>query len=203
MSVGGIDCILKAPLFKGFYMVEHLNNAGKIIQNVQDMYSVLALSMFSSSFEASKDMSPDNVEGIYDIKDKKGWLGSIGACEIIFNGEKFVNLYSHKIAHNVICDALKENEGSGELFLDFVKSGSIPIYNEDSMIDCLRNYIGLPRPTAFQLSSRNTSSIQREVERYLKPKQKDISIDEKFVTNATFFRSYLSKIGSNPNNALL
>ena len=202
MSVGGIDCILRAPLFKGFYMVEHLNNAGKIIQNVQDMYNVLALSMFSSSFESSKDTASENEEGIYDIKDKKGWLGSIGGCKIIFNGEKFAELYSKKVAHNIICDALKENKEDHLSLSDFFHYGSIGFINSDELTGSLRDYIGLTPPAALELSSRRPSSIDDEVYIYLKQKQKDISIDEEFVGKATFFRDYLSNAGSNANTAL-
>lgn len=202
MSVGGIDCILRAPLFKGFYMVEHLNNAGKIIQNVQDMYNVLALSMFSSSFESSKDTTSENEEGIYDIKDKKGWLGSIGGCEIIFNGEKFAELYSHKVAHDIICDALKENEEDYLSLNDFFHYGSIGLINSDDLTGSLRDYIGLTPPAALELSSRRASSIYGKVYIYLKQKQKDISIDEEFVEKVTFFRDYLSKVGSNADIAL-
>ena len=202
MSVGGIDCILRAPLFKGFYMVEHLNNAGKIIQNVQDMYNVLALSMFSSSFESSKDTTSENEEGIYDIKDKKGWLGSIGGCEIIFNGDKFAELYSHKVAHNIICDALKENEEDYLSLNDFFHYGNIGLINSDELTSRLRNYIELTPPDALELSSRKASSIEDEVYHYLMPKQIGIPIDEDFVEKATFLGVYLSKAGSNANIAL-
>ena len=158
--------------------------------------------MFSSSFESSKDTTSENEEGIYDIKDKKGWLGSIGGCEIIFNGDKFAQLYSHKVAHNIICDALKENEEDYLSLYDFFHYGSIGLIDSDDLTGSLRDYIGLTPPAALELLSRRASSIDDEVYIYLKQKQKDISIDEEFVEKVTFFRDYLSKAGSNANTAL-
>ena len=177
MSVGGIDCILRAPLFKGFYMVEHLNNAGKIIQNVQDMYNVLALSMFSSSFESSKDVAPGNEEGIYDIKDKKGWVGSIGGCEIIFNGEKFAELYSHKVAQNIICDALNGHKGHYIPLIDFLHYGNIELINADSLTQGLRYYVDVFKPSKFLLSSHNPIEADLQVCNFLEQLTKTESID--------------------------
>ncbi|MBR5103847.1 MAG: hypothetical protein IKV05_04095 [Bacteroidales bacterium] len=202
MSVGGIDCILKAPLFKGFYMVEHLNNAGKIIQNVQDMYNVLALSMFSSSFEGATDMVPENSGSIYDIKDKKGWLGSIGACEIIFNGEKFADLYSLQIAYNIIHNTLRNRTEGIKHLRGFLFNGKFNMYEADFLIDSLNDHISIALPETFHLSSlHKATKIYDEVESYLTPKPKYTYIDEEFAENATLLRSYLSTIGSNPNTA--
>lgn len=202
MSVGGIDCILRAPLFKGFYMVEHLNNAGKIIQNVQDMYNVLALSMFSSSFESSKDTTSENEEGIYDIKDKKGWLGSIGGCEIIFNGEKFAELYSHKVAQNIICDALNGHKGYHIPLIDFLHYGNIELINADSLTQGLRDYVDVFKPSKFLLSSHNPIKADLQVWDFLEQLTKTESIDETFAENTTQLRDYLSHNSyNNPQNA--
>lgn len=203
MSVGGIDCILKAPLFKGFYMVEHLNNAGKIIQNVQDMYNVLALSMFSSSFEASKDMAPDNAEGIYDIKDKKGWLGSIGACEIIFNGEKFVNLYSHKIAHNIICQTLASDTYNWQTFPSFINYGSLNLLDAQSLTKSLQIYMGLTAPRMLMVENADSYTTDCVVKDYLAQQTKDTLIEEDFAENATHLKSYLPTIGNCPQSVRL
>lgn len=204
MSVAGIDCILRAPLFKGFYLVEHLNNAGKIIQNVEDLYNVLASSMFSSSFENTGETAACNVEGIYDIKNKKGWLGGTGACEIIFNGDKFADLYSHKVAHNIIQNTLQENTNNGiRLLNSFISNSHLPLFDATELSHSLRNHIGIGSPPMFKLSStRSTSYIRQEVLRFLLPIHKDNSIDGQFVENMTVLRYFLLSNGKNPYTGL-
>jgi hypothetical protein len=174
MSIAGNECILKAPLFKGFYMIEHLNDAGKIIQNCQDMFKVLALSMFSSSFNTGKVTDPDFQNGLYDIKNKKGWLGSVGACEITYKGDKIAELYSHKVAQTVVSEMLKDSGYSQYSEVrKFLISNQLSDSNE--LISNLASRIGPGPKKRLALSSGKYNSCMKELDEYLSIQPGDLS----------------------------
>ena len=179
MSIAGNECILQAPLFKGFYMIEHLNDAGKIIQDRQDMFKVLALSMFSSSFNTGKVTDPDFQNGRYDIKNKKGWLGSVGACEIIYKGDKIAELYSHKVARAVVSDMLKDSGSKDHHDIsEFFTYGLLDLYLDlsyaDSLTSTLATCIGSFSIEPLVLTSGNYDSWMKELDEYMVVRTGDI-----------------------------
>lgn len=208
MSIAGTECILKAPLFKGFYMVDHLNDAGKIIQNRQDMFKVLSLSMFSSSLKTGTSIDPDFANGKYDIKNKKGWLGSVGACEIVYNGEAVAELYSYKAAQALVESYISETSYNTDFvagfdtvfdtdFDIFLRFNYIDLSCTETLLSTIAQYIGSDEPRRIILETHDHRSIQIKLNKYTAFPSEGSSFPYQTNKEPIQLKSFLGRLGDN------
>lgn len=199
MSIAGNECILKDPLFKGFYMIEHLNDAGKIIKDHQEIFKVLALSMFSASFNTGTVTDPDFQNGLYDIKNKKGWLGSVGACEIIYKGDKIAELYSHKVAQAVVSEMLKYSDYNQHSNVwDFLISNQLSDSYE--LISALASLIGPDPNKQPALSFRKYNTCIKKLDEFLSIQPEDTSSIYQTLTHRLYYS--IREFGNNTHGLL-
>jgi hypothetical protein len=107
ISFNGVKTQLIEPLFDQFYAIDNVTAAGFRIKDVNTLCEALSLSLFSNSGEAGDKVQSilSNVEwelGNYDIKNKKGWVQGLGACELVYNGHALADLLADKVSLDIV-----------------------------------------------------------------------------------------------------
>lgn len=98
---------IRAPFFETFYVIDNKTNQGSVVNSVKELCEVVGTSMYLSGNKLGNNIASiaSNVgwqNGSYDIKNKKGWVHGLGACQIVYKGEELASVYKHKIAKVLI-----------------------------------------------------------------------------------------------------
>lgn len=95
------------PLFDTFYVVDNKTNQGGVVNSIKELCEVVGTSMYLSGNKLGNNIASiaSNVgwtNGSYNIKNKKGWVHGLGACQVVYKGEELADVYKHKVAKVLI-----------------------------------------------------------------------------------------------------
>ncbi len=98
---------IKAPFFETFYVIDNKTNQGSVVNSSVELCEVVGTSMYLSGNKLGNNIASiaSNVgwqNGSYDIKNKKGWVHGLGACQIVYKGEELASVFQRKIAKVLI-----------------------------------------------------------------------------------------------------
>lgn len=103
LSFAGRVYNISDSLFKEFYLIENITDAGYVVEEHNDLLQSLSMAMYTSALlDTGNNLGFMIRSGNYDIENKKGWLGSVGACEVIYKGKILAELYSHMAAYKIV-----------------------------------------------------------------------------------------------------
>lgn len=165
MRIDNTTYHISHPLFREFYMMDAQNDASETITDQQDILMSVARAMYVSSFMSENMKFDDSFTGAFDVKDKKGWIGSLGTCEIVYDAESISELYSCKLVLKAMSDMLKESGGQDDLdsFTDLLRYTSAECFS--AYINEMNN-IGEPQLFVSEYT-RDINKLSKSVTAYL------------------------------------
>lgn len=102
------------PTFEAFYIIEDKMNGAYPILDLATICSSVGLgmqlqgSLMSGPIMRILDGSPWK-SGVYNIGDKVGWMHAIGVCQLVYDSEKLIRLYSLNVSEDLIGKLLDED----------------------------------------------------------------------------------------------
>lgn len=179
MSVANVQCTLSKALFDEFYLMEPLNAAGEVIIDRKELLNSVALSMYSSSLVTEGNIGDRIFFSRECVENKRSWLGSTCAFEIVYEGAKVSELYSSQVALSSIEKMLAEHEiqvESASFSKIFCPNGEV------SFLEYLIAAMGIKTSRLYLPSDMNDkAAISKAVSFYLDTAAFDPSIKFNFV----------------------
>lgn len=98
---------LRTPFFETFYVIDNKTNQGGVVNSARELCEVVGTGMYLSGNKLGNNIASiaSNVgwqNGSYDIKNKRGWVHGLGACQVVYKGEELASVYKHKAAKVLI-----------------------------------------------------------------------------------------------------
>lgn len=95
--------------FNAVMLIDNKNENNDVYTKNSQLSEMISLSLIISAGKLSVATASvsDNIEkyyaeGMMDIEDKKAWVASMGACEILFKGQDLAMIYAHKASQRII-----------------------------------------------------------------------------------------------------
>ena len=124
IKINDIDFTIVDQLFEEFYMVESTDGFGRIVDSYADLLRMLSLSMYSASFDGYHSDIKDCIKaGIFNVANKKGWLCSLGGCEITYQSDVAAQLQAYAESRKIIAKLLGSAEEEADVVRTMVLSG--------------------------------------------------------------------------------
>jgi len=143
-SLGGRARSIQARLFNAVYLVNKTNKQGIQYNSLSDLEEFLGLGVLLQSTSTGKGAADiiDNLE--LEMGDKP-WFGkpkafsSFGISELVYPGEWYADLYTHKTALDTINRTFLGGEVGGAVAFtdDFMSRAQIREHNADEVVDAL------------------------------------------------------------------
>ena len=107
LDMNGIVKELKQPLYDEFYVIDNTTTNNQVVNHVNKLSEVIGTCLFVASGEigtkvASGVCNTPWKDGNFDIDPKHGWVYSLGACQVVYNGKLLANIYELKAALEII-----------------------------------------------------------------------------------------------------
>jgi len=157
--------------FSAINLIDNKNESNITFEHINQLTEMIALTLFTSSGKIADKVSSvnDNVEktiseGALDVGNKRAWVSSIGACEIVFKGYDLANIYANKAANRIIQRILNANDDANAIANNWIDSPEINI-RENNGNDNLINQICDKEPR-FPLSDVGTQQTDYEIQTY-------------------------------------
>ena len=154
-------------------LIDNRNEANIVYDHIDQLTEMIALALFTSSGKIADKVSSvnDNVEktiseGTLDIGNKRAWVSTIGACEIVFKGQNLANIYSQKAAIRIIQRMLNACDDTNAIANNWIDSPEINI-RENNGNDNLINQICDKEPK-IQLVDVSEDNPEADTETYKK-----------------------------------
>jgi hypothetical protein len=170
--------------FSAVFLVDNKNESNITFEHINHLTEMIALTLFTSSGKIANKVASvnDNVEktiteGALNVGNKRAWVSSIGACEIVYKGHDLANVYVRKAAIRIIQRLLNANEDANFIANNWIDSPEINI-RENNGNDNLINKICDKHPK-FPLSDISTEQPMNEIQTYYAsviPSDKDLNI---------------------------
>lgn len=188
---------ITSPLFKEFYLVDNTDCLDRVIHKPQVLHKSLSLSMYLSSLDiVHRNLVYGLEAGTYNVLNKRGWVGSVCSCEVVYKGDVLANLHSHIVAEKTMSVFLQDSSGN---------YGEADAYFRSSNINRVSFYLSEIKARTERLKIRSTTpkDIRNEVMSYL---QSASSVVErcksvKYDFNEEF-EAYIPEIGIYVNKVL-
>lgn len=92
------------------------SNSKLIVSHIDSLAQMIGIALFAKSgdmggYIRSYDDGHTDIcadQGLFDVENKHAWVRGIGACEIIYSGEKLAKIYAMKAAQQLITRLTKE-----------------------------------------------------------------------------------------------
>ncbi len=98
---------LTSPLFATFYVIDNKTSTGGVVNSVRELSEVVGTSMYLAGNKLGDNIASiaSNVgwqNGSYNIKNKRGWVHGMGACQVVYKGEELAKVFKYKIGKVLI-----------------------------------------------------------------------------------------------------
>jgi hypothetical protein len=158
--------------FSAVHVIDNKNESNITYEHINQLTEMIALTLFISSGKIADKVASvnDNVEkiiaeGTLDVGNKRAWVSSIGACEIVFNGYDLANIYAHKAAIRIIDRMFDSScEDANNIANNWIDSPGINI-RENNGNDNLINQI-LDKEPKFPLGDIEPKQIVTDIPTY-------------------------------------
>jgi len=170
--------------FSAFNLIDNKNESNITFEHINQLTEMIALTLFTSSGKVADKVSSvnDNVEktiseGTLDVGNKRAWVSSIGACEIVFKGYDLANIYANKAAIRIIQRILNTCDDANAIANNWIDSPEINI-RENNGNDNLINQI-CDREPKYPLSEVGTEQPAAEIQTYytsIIPSDKELNV---------------------------
>ena len=175
---------IKERLFNHFLLINNINNTGTNYKHINEITEMLSLPLYTYPGGIGDNVisAMDNIERnrdakIFDVGDKRAWVETCGACEIVFNGRELADIYARKAAVRIIERMLNACEDANSIANGWIDSPEINI-RENNDKDNLINQICDKTPKFF-LSEVGIEQPLADIQTYYEsviPSDKDLTV---------------------------
>ena len=169
--------------FSAINLIDNKNESNTTYDSINQLTEMIALTLFTSSGKIADKVSSvnDNVEktiseGTLDVGNKRAWVSTIGACEIVFKGHNLAYVYAQKAAIRIIQRMLNACDDANAIANNWIDSPEINI-RENNGNDNLINQL-YDREPRFQLSDVSEDNPQIDIQTYYQqviPTEQDLN----------------------------
>lgn len=142
--LGGKPRNIEPGLFNAVYLVNKTNKEGTEYNNVNDLREFLGLGLFLQTSTAGKGVA-DIVDNLEAESVGKKWFGkrtnfsSFGISELVYPGDWYADLFTHKMALDTIERTFLGGDVAGAATFtdDFIRRAQIREHGADEVVDAL------------------------------------------------------------------
>lgn len=167
--LSGHKSVVDERPFDSVVFIDNQNKYSDTYKNIDQLTEMISLALVTASGELSVEGASigDNLsilidEGDMDIENKSAWAGGMGACEIVYRGEKLADIYRMKAAKRLIDDLLTGSTSDADIIANaWIDSPEVKI-RENNNHDDVINFIGKAAPK-FPYNVSNKNNVEGEV----------------------------------------
>lgn len=150
------------------YMIDNTNSKSVNYSNVLNLSDVISLALVSASGELGTTTGSifDNVvktirEGGLNVNNKRAWVSSLGASEIVFKGQEVANDYANKAIYRLIQRATNAGKNGNALATRWIDEVKIREDNgKDEVINFL--YDMTSNKKSFEIEDKKSPKAETE-----------------------------------------
>jgi len=187
ISLNGKTKKISQSIYDEFYVIDNETENGKIVREISKLCEVLGTCLFvagSTLGDKIKSGSSNTKwkNGDYNITPKRGWVQSLGACQVVYKGELLSKIYGFKAAIEII---RKLQNSSADIQQEALNWTEIAKIREDGdqnnlMIDSIYAPANLLKTKEPLLDTRDSiTTIKNVVNNYLNILPEDFPTDKK------------------------
>lgn len=116
---------LTSPIFHEFFVIDNVTASGNIIPTIEALCEAVGFCLFASSGDMGSAIQGGHNNnrwqgGNYDILNKKGWVQTLGGCQIVYKGDLLADIYGSKAAIELIRKMRLEGNGIEKVVTDWM-----------------------------------------------------------------------------------
>ena len=131
VTMNGKEGDLIEPLYNQFYVIDNETENGKVVKDCNSLCEVIGNCMFAAggAIGDKVDSIMSNVHWLkghqYNISPKNGWVQSLGACQIVYNGEMLADIYADKASVELIRQMLDSDADVSQKAIAWTETAKI------------------------------------------------------------------------------
>lgn len=172
------DVEIKDTPFDSIVFVDNKNPEHSTCNDIRDLTQMISFALISAAGQLSTMNASigDNLEQLiaskaFEVKNKRSWVGGIGACEIIYDGSKLGEIYKLKATQNIICRLLNSCTDGNLIANNWIDSAEVLI-RENNGRDDVTDYIA-DKTARFPLSIDSKKNPGDSIESNIKANKID------------------------------
>ena len=146
------------------------SNSKQIVSHIDSLAQMIGISLFAKSGDMGGYIRSYNdghtdicaAEGLFDVENKRAWVRSISACEIVYNGDVLADIYRMKAAQQLISRLTNSTADAYVIANAWIDSLEVKIRENDGHDDVI-DFIADATPQ-FPFVLCDKKSIQIEIE---------------------------------------
>lgn len=157
-EINGATRTLTQPIFHEFFVIDNTTANGIIVPTVNALCEAIGTNLYVNNNIIGHSLGEVNGhwrEGFYDVLNKKGWVQSLGGCQVVYKGELMAEIYAKKFAVELIRKMLKESADAQHSASVWAETAKVCDIEEE-----FRMHISYP-PIRFEDTCDNTKTIIR------------------------------------------
>lgn len=189
---------INSPFFETFYVIDNKTNQGNTVNSVKELCEVVGTSMYLSGNKLGDNIASiaSNVgwqNGSYDIKNKRGWVHGIGACQVVYKGEELASVFKHKIAKVLIQKMVTPSYDVDQEAINWTMLGDVQIREDgdqfNQLIDSIFSSAKISQLRGPELDIKDTDARTKEnTKKYINdlrafPDEKTINARKETISN--------------------
>ena len=170
--------------FNAVMLIDNKNENNDVYTRNSQLSEMISLSLVISAGKLSVAAASvsDNIEkfyaeGMMDIEDKKAWVASMGACEIIFKGQDLAKIYAYKASQRIIQILMNACQDIDSIVNTWIDSPEVRIRENNGRDDVIDAILPLA-PKISLVDINDTTNPTQEIEFYknsIRPKDQDLN----------------------------
>ena len=118
-EINGAERTLTRPIFDEFFAIDNATQNGYIFVDIDELCENIGRYIYASNF-VNTPQHPICNQGQFDILDKKGWVQSFGACQIVYKGEELSDIYANRYAAKLIEKMLQGSSDAHGMTMEWI-----------------------------------------------------------------------------------
>ena len=135
-EINGATRTLTQPIFHEFFVIDNTTANGNIVPTVDALCEAIGTCLFSSSGDMGTRIQGGQsnnrwTQGNYGILHKKGWVQSLGGCQVVYKGELMAEIYAKKFAAELIRKMCQEGTDAQQIATKWTETAKVREDGED------------------------------------------------------------------------
>ena len=132
-EINGAVRTFTQPIFHEFFVIDNSTPNGVIVNQIDTLCENIGVYLFADNLNSQNaGFGAEWFNGMYNILNKKGWVQSYGACQVVYKGEELADLYAKRYAAKLIEKMLTESGDVQEATNEWIRNVGL---RDDLLID--------------------------------------------------------------------
>ncbi len=173
ISLNGNNQELTHPIYDEFYIIDNETERGDRVNHVKKLSEVVGTCLFAASTDLGTKVRSGSSNtgwknGQYDISPKRGWVQSLGACQVVYKGDVLAEVYGLKAALSLIHSLQSTDVDANALAISWASDEAKIVEHEaDQLIDSIYDIKKEGVPSLTTLDPKDSvSDVRATVDAY-------------------------------------